>query len=61
MVKEKQICPACGCTIVDAGYTKKGVTYCCEPCASGSTSSCGCGCCRAVAEPKKEEKKREYR
>ncbi|MBM4463396.1 MAG: hypothetical protein FJ012_08685 [Chloroflexi bacterium] len=58
MKKEKQVCPACGCTIVGAGYKQKGVTYCCEPCASSSTSSCECGCHHVVEQPKKEESKR---
>jgi len=51
----EQICPACGCTIVGAGHEKEGVTYCCEPCASGQSSQCQCGCCSVVEEPKKEE------
>lgn len=42
----EKLCPACGCTIVDEGYEKKGITYCCEPCAEGSP--CECGCCKPV-------------
>jgi len=51
----KQLCPACGCTIVGAGYKKKGVIYCCEPCATGSP--CVCGCCKVVDKPQKPKKK----
>jgi hypothetical protein len=47
----EQLCPVCGCTIVGGGYEKEGVTYCCEPCASGG--QCECGCCTVV---KKETK-----
>lgn len=44
----EQLCPVCGCAVVDPGYEKKGITYCCEPCASGS--SCECGCCDVTEE-----------
>jgi hypothetical protein len=50
----EQLCPACGCVIVGAGYEKEGVTYCCQPCASGSSNQCDCGCC-AVTEESEEE------
>jgi hypothetical protein len=43
----EQLCPVCGCTVVEEGYEKKGVVYCCEPCATGT--ACECGCC-AVEE-----------
>ncbi|MFC1993859.1 hypothetical protein ACFLVI_01190 [Chloroflexota bacterium] len=43
----EQLCPVCGCDIVDAGFEMEGETYCCEPCIT--TSSCECGCCH-VAE-----------
>ena len=45
----EQICPVCGCNIVDEGYEKEGVKYCCEPCATGN-SSCECGCCYIIEE-----------
>jgi len=45
----EQLCPACGCTIVESGYEKGGVKYCCEPCAIES-GPCECGCCHPVAE-----------
>jgi hypothetical protein len=48
---EEEVCPVCGCTIVDEGYEKGGVVYCCEPCASGG--QCECGCCYAVEEEEK--------
>ena len=44
----EQICPTCGCTIVDEGHEKAGVLYCCEPCAEGG--QCACGCCEIVEE-----------
>jgi hypothetical protein len=44
----EQICPACGCSVVGAGYEKEGVKYCCEPCAG--SSPCSCGCCHVVDE-----------
>jgi hypothetical protein len=44
----EQLCPVCGCAIVDEGYEKEGVLYCCEPCASGGP--CECGCCEVVEE-----------
>ena len=47
----EQLCPVCGCTIVGEGYEKKGVKYCCEPCATGS-GPCECGCCHPVEEEK---------
>jgi len=52
MVSEiKQVlCPACGCQIVDDGYEKKGVHYCCEACAAGGTSACECGCCHSQSD-----------
>lgn len=45
----EQICPVCGCTIEESGYEKEGIKYCCEPCATGSTS-CECGCCHVVTD-----------
>lgn len=45
----EQLCPVCGCTIVEAGYEKEEVKYCCEPCATGS-ASCECGCCHPVED-----------
>ena len=42
----EQICPVCGCTIAEEAYEKAGVTYCCEPCATGG--ECECGCCEIV-------------
>jgi hypothetical protein len=42
---KQTICPACGCQIVDSGYERNGVRYCCEACATGSTTNCKCGCC----------------
>ncbi|HEY49535.1 MAG TPA: hypothetical protein G4O13_05775 [Dehalococcoidia bacterium] len=45
----EQICPVCGCTIEEGGYEKEGVTYCCEPCADGTTS-CECSCCHQAHE-----------
>ncbi|MFH0768228.1 MAG: hypothetical protein V1932_01515 [Chloroflexota bacterium] len=49
----EQICPVCGCTInPDEGYEKEGITYCCEPCATGE-GQCECGCC-AVAEEQEQ-------
>ncbi len=38
------ICPVCGCEIKDGGYKKDDITYCCEPCADGSSCECECGC-----------------
>jgi len=49
----EQLCPICGCQIVDAGYKKGGVLYCCKPCATGS--QCQCGCCEAVEGTEEEE------
>ena len=43
----EQICPTCGCVVVE-GYEKEGVMYCCEPCTTGS--ECECGCCTIVEE-----------
>ncbi len=37
------LCPACGCRVVNGGFEKDGVRYCCEACAS--SSACQCGCC----------------
>ena len=45
---EQQLCPVCGCAIADDAYEKEGVTYCCEPCATGGT--CECGCCEVEEE-----------
>ncbi len=47
----EQICPVCGCTVATDAYEKEGVSYCCEPCATGT--ECECGCCEIVEE--KEE------
>ena len=47
----EQLCPVCGCTIVGEGYEKKGVKYCCEPCATGG-GPCECGCCHSIEEDK---------
>lgn len=44
----EQICPACGCYISGEGHKKKGVVYCCEPCATGG--ACECGCCRPMGK-----------
>lgn len=52
----QQICPTCGCNIGEKEYEKKGIVYCCHPCASGS--ACECGCCEPV-ETKEEEKKQD--
>jgi hypothetical protein len=49
----EQLCPVCGCVIVGKGYKKKGIKYCCEPCATGS-GPCECGCCHPVKEEKEE-------
>ncbi len=35
-------CPECGCSIDEYACEKLGVTYCCEPCASGYDCECGC-------------------
>lgn len=45
----EQLCPVCGCTIVEGGYEKEGVKYCCELCAIGS-GPCECGCCHPVED-----------
>jgi hypothetical protein len=50
----EQLCPACGCVVVGAGYKKKGVTYCCQACASGNSSQCDCGCCTITEESEEE-------
>ncbi len=50
----EQICPTCGCVIVDKAYEKEGALYCCEPCATAG--QCGCGCC-TIVEEKQEQKK----
>lgn len=42
----EQICSVCGCEIGDEAYEEKGVTYWCEPCATGE--SCECGCCEII-------------
>ena len=47
---KQTLCPACGCQIVNGGYEKNGVRYCCEPCAGGSTTACSCGCCHPESE-----------
>lgn len=39
---EEQKCPVCGCAVVDTGYEKEGVVYCCEACAQGEKCECGC-------------------
>ncbi len=44
---EEQLCPVCGCTVVE-GYKKEGVVYCCEPYAAGGV--CACGCCAIEEE-----------
>ncbi|MDY6918074.1 MAG: metallothionein [Chloroflexota bacterium] len=49
----EQLCPRCGCPIGQDGYELGGVTYCCEPCATGS-GPCECGCCETPTEPEKE-------
>jgi hypothetical protein len=51
----EQLCPVCGCAITGTGYKKKGVTYCCEPCATGNP--CECSCCKVVDKPQKKTKK----
>lgn len=48
----EELCPVCGCSIGNNAYEKDGVSYCCEPCASGSP--CECGCCKVV-EKKTDE------
>lgn len=48
----EQLCPVCSCVVIGTGYEKEGVTYCCEPCASGGR--CVCGCCAAAEEPEEE-------
>ena len=45
----EQICPACGCAVSGSGYDSEGKTYCCEPCAS-SSSSCECDCCHSCED-----------
>ena len=45
----EQICPVCGCSVVNLGWEKEGVVYCCEPCASGA--QCECDCCALLDEP----------
>lgn len=45
----ERICPVCGCVIEGTGYEKGGVTYCCEPCASGN-GACECQCCYVAGE-----------
>jgi len=60
MVKQKQLCAACGCAIVGTGYQKKGVTYCCESCSSGNANSCECGCCHVVEKPKPQEQHKRH-
>ena len=49
----EQLCPVCGCAVLGAGYEKEGLTYCCQPCASGN-SQCDCGCC-AITEESEEK------
>ena len=53
----EELCPVCGCVIVGKGYKKKGIKYCCEPCATGS-GPCECGCCHLVEEEKKNIRSR---
>ncbi len=43
----EQICPACGCAVVQ-DYEKEEITYYCQPCAEGQ--QCECGCCEEVEE-----------
>ena len=38
----EQVCPECGCEIMDEAFEKEGVLYCCEPCATGCNCLCGC-------------------
>lgn len=46
----EQLCPVCGCTVVqDEAYGKERVLYCCEPCATGQ-GQCECGCCTVTEE-----------
>jgi len=45
----EQVCPVCGCTVVEDGFEKEEVKYCCEPCTTGS-ASCECGCCNPAEE-----------
>ncbi len=46
----EQLCPVCGCAIVDDEVEEKEeVKYCCEPCATGQ-GQCECGCCAVVEE-----------
>jgi hypothetical protein len=48
----EQLCPVCGCAIVEGeSYEKEGTLYCCESCASGGPCECGCG---AVTEEEEE-------
>ena len=46
----EQLCPVCGCTVEYDLFEKEGVTYCCEPCATGGEGQCTCGCCEAVED-----------
>lgn len=48
--KPKEICPVCGCAVGAGAYTKDGVAYCCEPCATHK--ECECGCCKEVKTKK---------
>ena len=51
----EQICPVCACTIIpNKTYEKEGVTYCCEPCATGQ-GQCECGCCTVVEEQEQQD------
>jgi len=49
-MKQALLCPACGCQIVNGGFEKEGAKYCCEACATGTTSACECGCCHSESE-----------
>ena len=49
---EEQLCPVCGCSIVEDAHEKDGVKYCCEPCTTGN--ACECSCCAKVEEKQAE-------
>jgi hypothetical protein len=49
--EKKQLCPSCGCHIGESAHEKGSVIYCCQPCAEGKSSQCGCGCCTETALP----------
>lgn len=48
----EQLCPVCGCEIVNGGHEQEGATYCCQPCGNGG--SCECGCCAIAEEPESD-------